>query len=63
MSLINYYGVRQMTLKINNFILIISLSVLLLVFSSVKVFADENVSASEETEADIEEILVTANRT
>ena len=63
MSLINYYGVRQMTLKINNLILILSLSVLLLVFSSVKVFADENVNASEEAEADIEEILVTANRT
>jgi len=63
MSLINYYGVRQMTLKINNLLLILSLSVLLLVFSSIKVFADENVNASEEAEADIEEILVTANRT
>ena len=52
-----------MTLKINNLLLILSLSVLLLVFSSIKVFADENVNASEEAEADIEEILVTANRT
>ena len=52
-----------MTIKINNLILILSLSVLLLVFSSIKVFADENVNASEEAEADIEEILVTANRT
>ena len=52
-----------MLLKINNSILILSLSVFLLIFSSIKVFADENVSASEETEADIEEILVTANRT
>ena len=52
-----------MTIKINNLILILSLSVLLLVFSSAKIFADENVNASEEAEADIEEILVTANRT
>ena len=52
-----------MTLKINNLLLILLLSVLLLVFSSIKVFADENVNASEEAEADIEEILVTANRT
>lgn len=52
-----------MLLKINNSILILSLSVFLLIFSSIKVFADENVSASKETEADIEEILVTANRT
>ncbi len=52
-----------MLLKINNSILILSLSVFLLIFSSIKVFADENVIASEETEADIEEILVTANRT
>jgi outer membrane receptor protein involved in Fe transport len=52
-----------MTLKMNNLLLVLLLSVLLLFFSSIKVFADENVNASEEAEADIEEILVTANRT